>query len=271
MIPDYKPRSGKIEWHITYRCNLGCRSCSRGAWMNPPHTQDMTLDDARECIRQADEFGWKGLPGPGNGAEKPRVIIVGGEPTLHPKFMEFVKLARSWTGTYVEVYSNGHTEESRQLLNEARYRYDASINKEGFKKSSRQDATDGRQPWSMETYVSPTEAGLPPTVCYCHSFLICGIGVDASGYSLCPIGLFVSEVLGVEGKTTIFADLYDQEKAYRMTTEMCRHCGYEGQHRYGPTQLLNEFRAYANQCGKINGSAVSPVWQKAFEKYGIME
>lgn len=271
MIPDYTPHTGKLEWHITYRCNLSCAACSRGSWMEHPHTRDMEIADARECIAQADAVGWRQKPGPGNGSEPPRVVIIGGEPTLHPRFLDFIALAEEWTETYVEVFSNGYAEESRQILENSKLRNHVSVNREGFKDDSRKDILDGKQQWSMETYVSPHEAGLPLTVCYCHSRIICGIGVDASGYSLCPIGLTISEILGVNGKTRNFADLYDVEKAHEMTVEMCRHCGYEGQYRYGPTQLLEEFRHYANQQKRLRGAAVSPIWSKAFERYGITE
>lgn len=270
MIPDYTPRSGKIEWHITYKCNLGCRSCSRCAWIKPPHTRDMTLADAEKCIKQANEIGWKNKPGPGNGAEPPRVVIIGGEPTLHPQFLDFVKLAREWTGTYSQVYSNGYTDETKRLLRMARNQYNASIVDDGFKTGPRQDETDGKQKWFLETYVSPSEVGLPITICYCHSSSICGIGYDASGFSPCPIGMMVSKILGVNGVTRNIADLYDREKMHAMTMEICRHCGYEGQNRFGPTQQLGKFKEYAEACKKLsNGAPVSPIWKQAFNKIGI--
>lgn len=268
-MPDYRPKSGKIEWHITYRCNLGCKACTRCSWMNPPHTGDMTLDDAYECMRQADAIGWRKMPGPGNGAERPRVLILGGEPTLHPDFLEFVRLAREWTGTYVQILSNGYSEETRRLLNVAQRIYGAPSMLEGFKNHPRQAECDGSQLWHMETYVSPAEANLPFAICYCHSSQICGIGADHSGYSPCPIGLMVSKVLGVEGVTKNFADLYDIEKSNKMTLAICEHCGFEKLNRYGPMHLLDAFKTYAASCPKVRGAPVSPIWMKAFQRLGI--
>ena len=153
--PDYRPKSGKFEWHITYRCNLGCKACSRCSWFKEPHAPDMTIEDAKRCMREADEIGWRQMPGPGNGAEPPRVIIIGGEPTLHPDLMEFIKLAMDWTGTYVQIFSNGYTQESRDILDRARMQLSASINTEGFKTASREKSEDeaGEQVWNLETYV----------------------------------------------------------------------------------------------------------------------
>src|SRR5262244_2260429 len=116
----YTPKSGKVEMHITYRCNLTCTACTRESFLTRAHTPDMTLEDLHEFFRQADAIGWRDMPGPGNGAEKPRVVLIGGEPTLHPDFMEFVTLIQQWSGTYVQVFSNATTAKSKALLEQAR-------------------------------------------------------------------------------------------------------------------------------------------------------
>jgi hypothetical protein len=224
----------------------------------------MTLEDAHECMRQADAIGWRNMPGPGNGAEKPRVLIIGGEPTLHPDFLEFVRIAGEWTGTYVQVLSNGYTPESRALLLQAQIKFSASIFEGGFKTGQRKEIHDGEQSWNMETCVSPAEAGMPCRICYVHASEICGIGVDHHGYSLCPIGLSVAGVLGVPARTRNLADLWDREKAYGLTLSMCRHCGYAGLYRYEP--IIEQFRNYTDSCQLIHGVAVSPIWERALLK-----
>jgi hypothetical protein len=264
-ITDFRPKTGKLEWHLTYRCNLGCKACSRCSWMKNEHTPDMTLEDAYECMRQADEIGWRQMPGPGNNSEPPRIIIIGGEPTLNPDFAEFVRIAGNWTGTYVQVYSNGYTKESRDLLDLVRDRYSASIFLDGFKTSSREKPADeaGNQDWNLETYVSPADAEMPGPHCYVHCSEICGIGVDHSGYAPCPIGLTVSSVLGIPGKTKRLADLWDIQKVHDMTRAMCADCGYAAKNRFGPTHTLDRFMDYVNRCPKIYGASMSPTWEKA--------
>jgi MoaA/NifB/PqqE/SkfB family radical SAM enzyme len=94
-IPDYTPKSNEAEWHITYKCDLACPNCNRLCFL-PPTTADMTLDDAREFNRQARELAWF-----------PKIVILGGEPTLHRDLFEFIEIASELSPGRVEVWSNG--------------------------------------------------------------------------------------------------------------------------------------------------------------------
>lgn len=260
------PISGKLEIHPTYRCNLGCIGCSRESFLSNPHTDDMTIEDLIECFRQADEIGWRKMPGPGNGSEKPRVLILGGEPTLHPDFIQFVDLARDWSDTYVQVYSNGYTARSRELL-EIAEQHGASIARESFKSQRIVTGQENGQNWSMTTCVSPVDAGIEsPGKCYAHCSEICGISVDHDGYSPCTIGNTASKILGLGASTKNLADLWEEDKLAEMTRKQCLHCGWNITGRYGKAEDIEKFNQYALTCERwTGGTLVSPTWKKALE------
>jgi hypothetical protein len=264
----YTPTSGKAELHITYRCNLTCTACTRESFLTSPHTPDMTLEDLEEFFDQADAIGWKNMPGPGGG-EKPRLVIIGGEPTLHPNFLQFVIACMTWSETYVQVYSNATTAKSKALLDEARA-HGASIPASTFKPVSirgPKDTEDGY--WCLTTCVSPVDAGIGALgKCFSHCSEICGFSVDHNGYSPCAIGHSASTVLGLGAITKNLADLWDEEKAKAMTLAQCAHCGWNLKGRYGNNEAAAEFEKYAMGLPRLkSGTPVSPTWEKALRQF----
>lgn len=93
IIADQKDLSLQEVWfNITNRCNLMCKHCF------VPDTRhkkvDISLDAARSVIDQAAEM------------KVVRLIISGGEPTMHPHFTEIVKYGKE-KGLFVKVITNG--------------------------------------------------------------------------------------------------------------------------------------------------------------------
>ncbi len=85
----------KLYVEITTDCNLDCTMCERRTWMNEPFGV-MPLEMFQTLMAQV-----KTLPAP------PIIHFGGyGEPTSHPHFLEFVRLAKE-TGAKVEMTTNG--------------------------------------------------------------------------------------------------------------------------------------------------------------------
>jgi hypothetical protein len=253
---DYTPKSGKVELHITYRCNLTCTACSRESFLANPHTPDMTIDDLLEFFSQADAIG-----------QKPRIVIVGGEPTLHPDFVEFVRLSLDWSGN-VQVFSNATTAKSKALLEQV-VPLGVSVCAESFKPVSIRSAADTRDGfWFLTTCVSPLDFGMTLGKCFAHCSEICGFSVDHNGYSPCAIGHSASTVLGLGATTKVLADLWDEEKVKAMTFAQCNHCGWYIRGRKGHNETLDEYEKYAATLPKLkSGTPVSPTWEKALRQF----
>lgn len=247
--PDiYTPRNdawGKAELHLTYRCNLQCVNCNRMSNLRNEHTPDMTVDQVKEFFRQADELNYN-----------PIIVIIGGEPTMHPDFWEIVALTRQFRkGKEYQVWTNGRDMGAVEKL---RNQYNATVPAETFKKKSVIDF-----PWD-DYFVSPADFGEKRPKCWQHGSEICGIAVDSGGYMPCAVGGMIDGVLKLGLKTNRLADLFDNEKNAAITEKMCESCGACW------TQQKNEeqkkpWREYVESLPKRYGSHMSPTWYKATE------
>lgn len=84
-----------INWMVTGRCNFNCLHCFNAS-DNTRLQSEFTLDEAEKLIAEAEACGINGF------------TITGGEPLLHPHFMEIVKSIYNH-GMYVyELNTNGH-------------------------------------------------------------------------------------------------------------------------------------------------------------------
>ncbi len=84
----------QMNWMLTGRCNLNCRHCFNAADLSPLATQwswpdaERLMDEARDC----------GIH---------RVTITGGEPMLHPQFMEILRGIHERGMAVIELNTNG--------------------------------------------------------------------------------------------------------------------------------------------------------------------
>ena len=237
---DYTPQSDKAEWHLTYRCDLHCACCNRGCFL-PPATPDMTLTDAREFCRQAREIHWQ-----------PRIMIIGGEPTLHPDFFEFLAEANRLSPGRVEVWSNGHSQRARDVL--ARVRRDdlATVIEGTIKPAS------VLQP-VFDIFLAPCDFAAGREPCGTHARVAdpdCGISVDAGGYTICCMGGAIDGFLELGVRTKRLADLWDEDFARRQTEALCKYCG----------QHLGIDSARIAESQVIRGTLMSPTWIAAADR-----
>lgn len=246
-MKDYTPKSGKAEFHLTYKCNLSCVNCNRMSFLSTPPTDDMTLDDAREFFRQADELNFK-----------PNIVLIGGEPTLHPDFFEFCRITSEWLKhdptRWFQVWSNGYTQESRDKIKYANEKYNASIPSDTHKEKSMILGQD-------DIFVSPADFGMKRDMCYAHGAMICGMSVDHDGYMPCSIGGMLDGALKLGLRTKRLADLFDKQKAADITEKMCANCGHNLSHELGGTEL-EQWRKNVTGCKKKYGSYFSKTWHE---------
>src|SRR5262245_16722507 len=84
-----------LEMHVVHSCNLSCESCSH--YSNQGHKGMVSLDEAERWMQ-----AWCGRLAPQN------FVLLGGEPTIHPKLPEFLVLARRyWPNARLRLITNG--------------------------------------------------------------------------------------------------------------------------------------------------------------------
>ena len=84
-----------LEIHVAHACNLACESCSH--YSNYRHTGVVSIEDADR---------WMGA---WSARLRPETFsLVGGEPTIHPRLADFVRLARThWPDSRLRLVTNG--------------------------------------------------------------------------------------------------------------------------------------------------------------------
>jgi len=109
-----------LEIHVAHACNLACESCSH--YSNYRHEGVVSLEDADRWMA-----AWSARILPGT------FSLVGGEPTIHPRLADFVRLARShWPDSHLRLVTNGfflhkHPELPRVLQGDDKARIYLSI------------------------------------------------------------------------------------------------------------------------------------------------
>ena len=102
-------RLGKIYVEPTNACNLACRTCVRHAWDEPEGFMEWDVFEAVvEGLASAGDEGGGAAAGPDAAVPDapPTVAFMGlGEPLLHPRFLDMVRLAKE-RGFRVEVTTN---------------------------------------------------------------------------------------------------------------------------------------------------------------------
>jgi hypothetical protein len=200
----------------------------------------MTIEDAKRFVDEARELEWR-----------PEIWIIGGEPTLHSQFLDFVEIACGFGS--IRVMSNHFTDESRSLLGKAEKL------RPGCVRSLSAKPTGAVDHFRRDYCIAPRDFdACRVNPCHVHSGYKrgCGISVDHEGYTVCPNGGAIDGIHKLGIRTKKLADLFDPEFAAKQTEVLCgQYCGCEWVPKDDPTSLL---------CERYN-IPVSPTWKEAFE------
>ena len=211
------------EIDITRRCNFSCPGCNHLCNIASDPSSDMTPEDVASVVSQINAND----PSPG------RIIVVGGEPTLHPKCVEYCRYIKDNVRSFSQLRLNTNFSHPGVSDSVASLGYDLA------------DYLGSRDPAELRrikanthynSLLSPREEGIPiddPHNCFILR------GLDGSGpcgmcvhryrgrlwWCYCPNATSLAKLLGREDEFMFrtLADLLRSDKG-RLCSEICVHC-----------------------------------------------
>lgn len=232
--PQYKRSRKFIEIDITYACNLKCFNCNRSC-TQAPSQEYMTVAQIRHFLNESISANicWE------------CIRILGGEPTLHPDFLEIIDMIRSWKLNYapearVEVATNGYGRRVREVL--SLIPEDVSII-DSHKDNRRQE---------FDAFnIAPSDLAIYRYADFRNGCIItevCGIGLTPYGWYPCAIAGAIDRVFGFDIGCNKLPSKDDD--MYEQLEKFCSLCGH-----------------FDRRLPKACKPAMSKTWKTAYQNY----
>lgn len=237
----YKRSRDLIEIDITYRCNLKCYNCNRST-RQAPSNLDISIDQINQFVNESIEKGiiWK------------RIRILGGEPTLHPHFLEIIKSLERYLSfnhdSELQVVTNGFDEKTNKILN--------NLPDHIWIENSRKSTP--RQLSFAPFNVAPRDLRAYKNTDYSNGCAIledCGMGLTPQGYYPCAISGGIDRIMIKNIGYTSCPDVNDDMKY--LLEEFCQYCGRFTDGHYIPK----------NMRPQLEGEFISESWSILYTKW----
>ena len=244
----YIPNMRKLEIDITYICNLACAGCSRSS-AQAPSARHMSIETIQRFLDETEEKGihWESLH------------ILGGEPTLHPNFIEIVTMLDDWfmehsPETDLKVITNGVSRRTRNNIASIpeRWHYDNS-----FKHDVERD-TSHFEPFNLAPIDLPQWRNEDFTR-GCYITQDSGIGLTPYGYFHCAIAGGIERIMKLGNG---FNEIPEHPWEFlEMMNDYCRFCGHF---------LSDAFMERSERIGSsVTPETISDSWQTAYHKWEV--
>ncbi len=201
-----------VEIELTTKCNLYCNSCNRVC--------KLAKSDEQMSVEQIERFVQESVD---SKHEWERIVLAGGEPTLHPDLTEIVKVLRSYKGHNPEcvyqLFSNKYTEESRDTVS----RLPVWIRTE-HKETRAQKTSNVQRKFYPMTY-APIDMGIGVWP-GCESSGVCGLGLSRNGFYPCGMAAAIDRVYGFDMGIRSVTEI-NPHRLLEMIIHFCSLCGYK--------------------------------------------
>lgn len=248
--PPFRSRLDRIIIDLTQHCDLACHDCNRSCGPGQaPAGEDIDPQQVRRFTAESAAAGrrWR------------RIMLEGGEPTLHPRLDEILDELLRYRRDHapqcvIELCTNGHGEMARRVL--------AGLPRGVRAKNSAKPpvADQGHMAFNVAPADLPAFAGADFTEgCYIH--FIFGLGLTRAGYYPHPVCGGIDRVygfdVGLKRLPATAAELAGQMR------RLCPLCGH-----------FREFRPrgrgtsrWRRGAGDFPPGSISPSWAEAYRAF----
>lgn len=239
-----------VELEITTKCNLKCFNCDRSC-RQAPSDEHMSLKQIKLFIKESLLYQrrWE------------YIAILGGEPTLHPKFWKILDEFKKHNIS-AELITNGYGEIVNHTLNQL----PSWLSVCNTKKQS---------PYQSFIYynLAPIDFGIktaPP----CWILKSCGYGLTRYGYYPCGAGASIDRVFGFDIGIKNLKELTLSNTNRRLKI-LCRYCGHSPAidnilSSMSEKEKKNIYETEKKSAPNFNRRYITPMsksWIEAYKKY----
>jgi len=235
LVP-WTPNQRKIEIEITTLCSLACFNCDRSV-RQAPCNESMSLEQIEKFIKESFDLNW----------QWDRIILIGGEPTVHPHFFQVLDIVKRYKDRYpncvIEVATNGCGSKVNEVL--------AQMPDWVFVRNSKKQSIKH----NFSSYnIAPIDLKRYQKADFgrgCWITTTCGLGLTRHGYYPCGAGGSLDRIYGF-GVGLKHLESVTPEALQAQLKTLCKYCGH--------------FKDNDN-VAKVDSETVSPSWKTAYEKY----
>lgn len=191
---------------ITYSCNMSCINCNRLSNAKNKPKLSMTVEDIKKYIRDFEI----------NGNPMDSIALTGGEPTVHPQFLEILDLLVEYCikhNKFISLFTNGGST------------YEKIKDKIPKKVEVVNSAKQNNYPLHFHFTVAPVDLGVYDVNNNpCSESLVCGRTLNKNGYFACPSAAAIDNFLGLNLAVTGMAEA-TKDELRRKAEDICKYCG----------------------------------------------
>jgi len=207
----YNRNCHKIELDLTYQCNMACTGCNRSC-PQAPGTDKMSVEQVEKFV---DESLRKN-------ARWESIMLVGGEPTLHPDFYRILAILNDYKtkhspDTSIVLTTNGKGQRTKSVLRELPDWVVIDNTDKTTLSYKHEVFNEAPQDYFLYKFADYTYG--------CGKTYHCGTGLTPYGYYVCPIaGGGIDRVFGFDKGRKELPDDDDQMLEQRLI--FCSLCGH---------------------------------------------